>query len=112
MARRLRLPLLLALATLTTVLVLTPETTTANHWQTQCASLPPGSCSGHYGSWENIWGTASSVCNGNPPPYCVIGKHWFEWDCALQSDGSCVPQNVTNSSPIWCFCQPAFRACC
>ena len=106
MARRLRLPLVLLLATLVGVLVLTPSPASAVVSGPTCYGQ-----AGHYYDFAWVDGYQSSMCGG--VQWCHIGRQYFEWDCVLQG-GSYVPANVVAYSPSWCTCNSGagWKKCC
>lgn len=109
MARRLRLPLMLLLATLTVVLLLTPAPASAVVSGPTCYGQ-----AGHYTDFAWIDGLPSATCMGANPPYCHVGRQWFEWDCVSNDGGASYhPANIVTYSPSFCYCAaPYYRKCC
>lgn len=108
MAKKLRFPLLVALATLSVLWVMTPKPAYATE---------PGTCPngvGHYVTTNNIegWGKPKiyGCTNAVQSQWCVIGTQHFEWDC-VNYNGTLGVQNLIAYSPSFCGCG-GIRVCC
>jgi hypothetical protein len=100
-ARRLRLPLLSALAALVFVLLAMPTATTGAPY---CGEP------GYYSDCDDIMGYQSELCGGHQ--YCKVGWVCWTWECVENPGGDVVPQNIQQSGPFFCGCtQIAFRCC-
>jgi hypothetical protein len=102
--RRLRLPLLLLLASLTVTLVLLPRPAAAGP---VC-----GSETGQFFDCDDIMAWESYDCwQPGWSEYCKIGWMCWTWDC-VQVGGEIVVQNVIQDGPFFCECSPTDRKCC
>ena len=108
MAKKLRLPLLLMLASLTMLWVLAPEPAFA---------AQPGTCPngvGHYTSIQPLYGWAKPQNTGCNPMassvWCKVANQEVDWECVL-TNGTIHPANFVYWSPSFCGCQ-AVKVCC
>ena len=107
MARRLRFPLLLLLASITLFATLSPTVSATG--EVNCDGWPNGS---HRVYCHPISGSPNWSCNYGVQS-CTIGHQCTEWDCLENEDGQVVPTNVVGHSPTMCYCfNPGGIRCC
>lgn len=110
MTKRLRLPLLVLLASLTFVFVLMPSPAAAD---------PEISCpnqEGHFTTTSQIYGHTewTNSCSYIwPRIYCHIGNQTTEYDC-VWNGSDYVPTNISSHPPVMCYGQCPYYVvkCC
>jgi hypothetical protein len=103
-AKKIRLPLLVLLAIVTTFALLIPVVSEA--------SPTCGYTAGHFSNTDNISGWQSNNCG--TPVICTIGHQHFEWDCVYDTccSGPTHVTNVVADPPVMCFCDGYTSAKC